>query len=178
MQTSYSEIRQGCGLFGADAEAPVLGVVRGLVRDPAWMLRQGVEMRLQLGQRDPLSNRHAVAHDMQVRALKVDDPIAALILDPRIANVPFARHRPIEHRCSGRHLVDRQRQTLLDSVERLPDAVSRNAATDRDRARRRGYTTRSRCSWLSSDRRPTAACSRGTDLGPVDDKIRVAPISL
>ena len=129
--TSYSASVKRRQLLGADAESPGLFVVRRLVRDPVRMLRQRVQVLSQLRQRDPLANRNAVAHDVQVGLPKVDDPVAVQILDPRIADVPLARHGPIKYLRAGRHLVNGQWQALLDVAERVPHAVSGDAATDR-----------------------------------------------
>ncbi len=51
---------------------------------------------------------------------------AGRVLHARIADVPLLRHRPVEHRCAGRHLVDRERQMAAEtpsSVSRRPSPV-------------------------------------------------------
>src|SRR5689334_18325018 len=70
---------------------------------------------------------------MEIGAAEVDDALASQVLDPRVADIPFSRHRPIEHPRSGRHLVDvnGMGHMTLYPTKRLPNAVSRDTSTNR-----------------------------------------------
>src|SRR5207248_5411264 len=76
-------------------------------------------------------HRHAVADDVQVRLLEVDDAAAVRRSDVRVPDVPFQRDRPVQHLRAGRHLVAVERDVLADDVEGLPRAVAGDAAADR-----------------------------------------------
>ena len=68
---------------------------------------------------------------MQVVAAEIDDPLAAGILHIGVADVPFARHRPVEHRGAAGDFVHIERDLLLQARQRLAKAVAGDAAADR-----------------------------------------------
>ena len=54
-------------------------------------------------------HRHAVAHDVQIGSLEINNFLAAGILDLRIADVPFARNHPIEYGSTTRYFLNVER---------------------------------------------------------------------
>src|SRR5262249_34347499 len=119
-----------------DAKAPGLLVVRRAIRNPVRTRGKAEQMRLQRVQRHHLVHRGAVIDDVQVRVREIDDLFAVHTLDPRIADVPLSRDRPVENACSGRHLVQGEWNLALEPGERLADAVAGDAAADRKQVRR------------------------------------------
>jgi hypothetical protein len=111
----------------AEAEAPILTVVRRPVRDPIRMIGKREQMLPQFGHLKPGANRNAVADDMKVGSLEVDHSFAALVLDECVADVPLLWHRPIQYYGPGGDLVNVKRNTLRHTPERLPNAVSSDA---------------------------------------------------
>ena len=124
-------VSQAFELTVRHAESPVLGIIGCSIGDQIRLIRQRVKMLLELGQRDPLSHGHAVAHDVQVRPSKVDNLFAPLILDVGVANVPLARDGPIEDRGPRRHLVHLKLDMRADLAQCLPHAIAGDAAANR-----------------------------------------------
>ena len=119
-----------------EAEAPGLLVVRRAIGNPVGMLGQAVQVRLELRAREAAAHRRAVAHEMQVVAAEVDEPLAFRARDPGVAHAPFPRHGPIENRGAGRHLVHGQRDPLAQRLQRGAHAVAGEAAAERIEPRR------------------------------------------
>ena len=94
-------------------------------------------MLLQLIERKLGAHRDAVVDDVQVRLLKVDDLAARGILHVGVANVPFARNRPIEDLGAGRQLVHGQRNAAREDLERRTHAIARYASAYRIEPRRK-----------------------------------------
>ena len=113
------------------AETPVLVVVRGSVRDQVRPFRVGEEVLPELGQGQPLADRDAVAEHVQVRVREVDDPFPVGPREPRLADVPLPRQRPVVDLCAARHLRALERDLLLDQVERRANAVAGEAPAER-----------------------------------------------
>ena len=82
----------------AQAKAPGRRVVRGAVRHEVGAVREGVQMRLELVEGQLGVDGDAVAHDVQVAGLEVDDAVAAAgRRDVRVADLPLVGDRPVEH---------------------------------------------------------------------------------
>ncbi len=118
------------GLLG-QAEPPVGRVVAGAVRHPGGVVRQGVQVSAQLGQRHGRRHRHAVAEHVQAGRGEVDDPAAGGVGDVRVPDVPLLRHRPVEHLRPGRYLVHLQRNVLADDLQGGAHAVAGDAPAQR-----------------------------------------------
>jgi hypothetical protein len=99
-------VSQARKLTMGHAECPVLCIVGSSIGDKIRLIGQGMDMLLELAQRNPLSHRHAITHDMQIRAGKIDDFFALFVLDVGMANVPLARDGPIEDGGSRRNLMN------------------------------------------------------------------------
>lgn len=118
-------------LLVTETKSTVFLVVGGPIRDPLRMLRKRKAMCLQDLQRDLLLYRSAVAHYMQIAGLEVYDLPALRVLYICVPDVPFFRDSPIEDLSSSRDLVNLDRNILLKDFQGLPNAVPRNAATQR-----------------------------------------------
>src|SRR5262245_30267743 len=88
-------------------------------------------MRLEIGAPHGCVYRHAVADDMEIGLPEVDDPVAGPVLDPRIADVPLTRHGPIEDVGARGHFAHLQGNLASDDGQRVANAPTRDAATDR-----------------------------------------------
>ena len=89
-----------------------------------------MQMRPQFGERHGCTYRNAVTHHVEIGLPKVDDPIPCTIRDPRVTDIPLARHGPIEHGRPGWHLRYRQRQVCIHAAKRFANTIARNAAAD------------------------------------------------
>jgi hypothetical protein len=87
-------------LVVAEAEPPVVAVEAAPERDPAGMIRQRIQARLELGEPHLRRDRDAVTHQVQVVASVVDHAFAARVLHILVLHVPLARHDPVENRRS------------------------------------------------------------------------------
>src|SRR6266436_1726581 len=87
-------------------------------------------MLLQLSKRKLYFSRNAVVDDVQIRVPKIDNAIAARVLDVGIPDIPFAWDSPVKHLGSARHLVDLKRNSLSDSTKSLTKPVPRDASAD------------------------------------------------
>src|SRR5262245_49264996 len=114
------------------AESPLLSIVRGTIRDEVGLFREGMKVLLKLYERYVLAHRNTIAHNVEVRAGKVDNFFTAAILDIGIANVPLARDRPIEDGSSRRYLVHVQCNVRSNFTQCLPHTIPGNAATNRE----------------------------------------------
>src|SRR5690606_6416577 len=72
-----------------------------------------------------------VIQHAQIRPSKVNDPLARSILYVRIANVPFARHDPVEYSGPCWNLVHGQIDMASEQAQRLSHAVPGDASDDR-----------------------------------------------
>jgi hypothetical protein len=115
----------------AGAEPPPLGVVGGPVGDPVGVLGQGEQVPLELVQRHGGVHRDAVAHHVQVAGLEVDHPLAGGVGHEGVADVPLARHRPVEHPGAAGDLVDLQVELAADELQGAAHPVPGDAAADR-----------------------------------------------
>src|SRR5215475_12077274 len=79
------------------AESPTLLIVGRAVRDQVGLIGKRMNVPLELRQRHLPMNGHAVAHDVEVGVLEIDDPFAPGVLDVCIPNIPLARNGPIEN---------------------------------------------------------------------------------
>jgi len=95
------------------------------------MFRKREDVLLQLGEREAFPHRDAVGKDVQRRVGVVHDPLAVGTLDPGGRDVPFLRHRPVQHRRPARHLGHLERDPLSDQLERAAEAVAGDASRDR-----------------------------------------------
>src|SRR6266849_6020505 len=73
----------------------------------------------------------AVVQDVQVAVLEVYNPLAALVFDIGISNVPLFGYGPIEDSRSRRYLEGPQRNPLLDHGQGPTESVSGNAPANR-----------------------------------------------
>ena len=148
-------VLQALPLRVREAEAPALLVVGGDVGDRVGLALERVEVLLQLGERQGGVDGDRVADDVQVVLLEVDDPVAVLVEDVGIADVPLGGHGPVEDPGAGGHLVDRQGQVLAEDAERLAHAVAGDAPADREQApRERVHRRAGRIRWRPPRRRP------------------------
>jgi hypothetical protein len=115
----------------AGAEAPALGVVGGSVGHPVGVVGQGEQVPLELGQGHGRPHRHAVADQVEVAGLEVDHPLAGGVRHPGVADVPLARHRPVEHLGAGGDLVDLQADLAVDDLQGAAHPVPGDASADR-----------------------------------------------
>ena len=120
------------------AESPALPVVARPIGNPVRLIGQGVQVRAKLREGHGGPDRHAVAHHVQGMLTEVDDPLAARILHVGIADVPFPRHRPVEHRRAARHFGEHQGRDALQAPEAFPHPVTGDAAAEREQFRHQG----------------------------------------
>src|SRR4051794_11079323 len=90
-----SLVLQALKLAVSHAKSPVIGIIGGAIRDQIGLLRQCVNMPLELSERDYPAHWHAVADDVQVRSGKINNLLATCIVDVGVANIPLAGNRPI-----------------------------------------------------------------------------------
>ncbi len=124
-------VRQRLGLTVWQAEPPGAPVVGGAVRDHVGQVGQRVQPLAQLGQRKAGVHRLAVVDDVQAVVGELDDLLAAGPLDPRLADVPFLRHGPVQHLRAGGHLYELQLGDLGKNAQGLAQPVAGDAARDR-----------------------------------------------
>ena len=133
------------------------------------MRRVRVQVRAQLGQAHARPDRAAVAHHVQVVAAEVDDPRAARVGDPGVADVPLLRHDPVEHRGAARHLADLERDEILQAPERRAHALAGDRAADRvelgDAAVQHRADVRRRAG-VGGHQASTSTCGSGTTKRP------------
>ena len=114
----------------AETKSPGVLVIGSFVGNQIGMFGRAEEVLFQSRERHFPGERNAVIHDVQIRALKIDDSLAARILHVGVADIPFARHGPIEDLCAAGHFVNRERDVPLDDLERLAKAIAGDAAAD------------------------------------------------
>ena len=89
-------------------------------------------MLLQFSKRQALLHRNAVAHDVQVRSLKVDDLLALFVFYIGVADVPLARNCPVKDGGPGRNFMDVQGNMRANLAQGLPYTVAGNTAANRE----------------------------------------------
>ena len=57
---------------------------------------------------------HAVAQEVQVRRLEIDDSSSRGVLDKRVMHVPLLGDRPVQYGCARGHFMQRQWDPLTD----------------------------------------------------------------
>ncbi len=129
---------------------------------------------------------------MEVGSLKIDNPLASRIFHIGVPDLPFVRHRPIEHLRSGSHFVNGQWNMPADDLQRSANALARNAAADRKKLGHQPIHFRPRLlllggfhnliQWKQDDllRREIrissiAVCSDSDAAGPLDAERGVIP---
>ena len=89
-------------------------------------------MRLELVEGQLRVDGDAVAHDVQVAGLEVDEAIAAAgWRDVRIADLPLIGDRPVEHPRPGCHAAASDRDLGRNAIERRTRTRADDAPTDR-----------------------------------------------
>src|SRR5215475_8480293 len=116
-----------------ETKTPVFGVVGGTIGYPFRMIGQRVEMPAQLGKRHDRIDWRTVLDDVEVVCCEVHNTRAVRARDVSIADLPLARHCPIQDRSPRRNLIDSKRDVALEDRERLAYAVAGNAATNREK---------------------------------------------
>jgi hypothetical protein len=90
-----------------------------------------VKVLSEVGKRHHAPEGLAVAHDVEVRLLEIDDA-APVLGDIRVGDVPLVRNGPIKDLGAARHLIEIERYPTSHSSQRFSDPVARDAATDRE----------------------------------------------
>ena len=91
----------------------------------------GVQVRPELVQRHLRSYRLAVADDVEIRIVEVDDtPVGPSMWAS--ADVPLVGDGPVENLRATRHFVHLDRDALPDPSQSRPDAVAGDAAAKRE----------------------------------------------
>jgi hypothetical protein len=94
------------------------------------MVGERVQVAPQFRQSQSGSHGHAVVDDVQIRVSKIDNAIAAGVLDVGISNIPFAWYSPVKHLASAHNLVDPKRNSLSDSTKGFTKPIPRDASAD------------------------------------------------
>ena len=113
------------------AKRPALLIIRSSIGDEVGLVGQRVKMLFEFAQRNSLSHRHAIAHDVQIGPGKVYDFFSMLVFYVRIANVPFTRNGPVEDLGPRRHFMDLQSDVLAKLIQRISHPVTGDAAANR-----------------------------------------------
>src|SRR5215471_17137523 len=116
-----------------ETKTPVFGVVGGTIGYPLRTIGQRVEMPARLGKRHDCIDWRTILDDVEVVCREIHNTRAVRARDITVADVPLARHYPIQDRSPRRNLIDSERDVALEDRERLPHAVAGNAATNREK---------------------------------------------
>ena len=73
----------------------------------------------------------AIAHDMEIAFLEVNNSFSTGILDVRVSDVPLLRYGPIEDARTGRHFTGMKIDMPLKDAKSLPESIPRDAPADR-----------------------------------------------
>jgi hypothetical protein len=133
------------------AKAPGFLVVGSAIGDQVRLIGKGVQVGPQLGQRHLRSHRDAVIHHVQVVAAEINDAFAGRILHIGIADVPFARNRPVEHLGAAGNFAHLDRNFFFEPRQRLPHSVAGDTAADRVQ--------------IADERMDGGACRQGGECG-------------
>ena len=114
----------------AQAEAPILPVIRGSIGNPIGVGGQRVEMAFELSPGHRLSDGDAVANDMKIRPAEVDDSFSARVLDIGVADVPFLRNGPVENLFSRGDLMDFEGGVPFQDSQGLAETRAGDAPAD------------------------------------------------
>ena len=125
-------VAQSLELSMGNAKCPIFGIIGRSIRDEIGLIGQRIQMLLQFAKRQTLPHRNAVAHDVQVRSLEIDDLLASFVLDIGVADVPLAWNCPVEDGGPGRNFMDVQGNVRANFAQSLPYAVTGNAAAKRE----------------------------------------------
>lgn len=113
------------------AEPPAPRVIGGDVWNGVGLVRQRIEMLLQLGELDDLVHRLRVADNVQVVPLKIDDAPSCRVGNESVANVPLVRDDPVERlRSRGDFMAPKPGQNAPEIIERAPHAIAGEAAAN------------------------------------------------
>ena len=124
-------VRQRLLLVLSHAESPALLIIRGDVGNPVWLVWHGIDMLQQLLTTHHLIDGQRVANDVQVGILEVDDLVAIQSVDATATDIPLLGNGPVEDRRTRGHLIDLDlRHRLTEHLQRLPEAVASDTATD------------------------------------------------
>jgi hypothetical protein len=115
----------------AQAEAPAVVIITGAVGDGGGLFRKGKQVLAQLREREGDVHGRAIVDDVEVVLFEIHDLLAVRVPDPCLLDGPLAGDGPVEHWGAGSHLVDGERDFLLESGEGLGDTGAGDAATDR-----------------------------------------------
>ena len=119
----------------AQTKPPRRSVVGGAIRNPVRVIGQTEEMRTEFGQCHRGVYWHAVIDHMQVGLTEIDEALATGVFDEGIADMPFLRYGPIQHRCAARHLMESERNPLGNSLQSRTHTIARDATTERKQLR-------------------------------------------
>src|SRR5215468_6914862 len=88
-------------------------------------------MRTELVQRHSGVHWYAVVDHVQVGLTEIDEALTARVFDEGIADMPFLRHSPVQHRGTARHLMEGERNPLGNSLQCGAHTAARNATAER-----------------------------------------------
>src|ERR1041384_8066755 len=72
----------------------------------------------------------AVVDHVEIRFVKIYDSFTFRVFDVGVSNVPFVRYRPVENGRTARHFVNAKCNVPADDLQRGPQPVARDAATN------------------------------------------------
>lgn len=118
-----------------EAETPGAVVVARHVRDRIGLVRQRVQMLLQILKTQLNVDWSRVAHDVKIAVRPIRDDLSGRAYQSSPADIPFIRNLPVENLSSGGNLMNRQfGEALLQDSEGFTNAVSCDASWDRPQA--------------------------------------------
>src|SRR2546422_3171051 len=88
-------------------------------------------MRTEFRQRYGGVHWHAVVDHVQVGLTEIDEALTARVFDEGIADMPFLRYGPIQHRRTAQHLMEGERNPLGNSLQCGAHTAARNATAER-----------------------------------------------
>jgi hypothetical protein len=112
-------------------KSPVLFVVGRSIRNPVWLVRERMEMPIEILSLKPSPHGHTVTHDMEVVLAKVYNPLASRRGKVGIPNVPLQWNSPIKYLGSARHLLNFERNMLLKVAQCFANPFSGNTPANR-----------------------------------------------
>ena len=124
-------------------EAPGARVIGGAIGDPLRIVRMRVQVRPELSHGHLRPYRLAVADDVEIRVVEVDDTPPVRAFDVSCVDVPLVRDDPVENLRAACHLVNLDRDPLADQPEGRPNAVAGDASAEREQFGRKRVHSRS-----------------------------------